>query len=141
MKTRNDTWRALVKGEPVDPADAHGYIKRAFRQTVPHVLGAMRLLAGTFTPTELNEKGFGLYAEFRPAAEKWGARSEMRMSNILALRRQQPSQAGFGDAIVHLAACTDNGPEAGQEMGEPLLKRVRVATDDVPLPDVGAASC
>ncbi|KAH8113260.1 hypothetical protein DFH11DRAFT_1601049 [Phellopilus nigrolimitatus] len=53
-------------GEPVEPASAFAYMSRAFRQTLPFIMGAMRLLADTFSPTELNEKGFGLYAEFRP---------------------------------------------------------------------------
>ncbi|EJD53607.1 hypothetical protein AURDEDRAFT_95872 [Auricularia subglabra TFB-10046 SS5] len=93
LKTREDKWRALVKGEPVDPMDAHGYIKRTFRDAAPQVLGAMRLLAATFTVAELNDRGFGLYADFRPAAEKWGARSEMRLANILALRRNIAARA------------------------------------------------
>jgi hypothetical protein len=36
----------------------------------------------------LNEKGFGLYAEFRPVVEGWGGRGELRCDKILALRRK-----------------------------------------------------
>lgn len=86
--TKTGGWRALVKGEPVDPGTAFAYIQRAFRQTMPHVLGAMRLLAETYSPTALNEKGFGLYADFRPQVDAWGQRSEMRCASILALRKQ-----------------------------------------------------
>ncbi|KZW04218.1 hypothetical protein EXIGLDRAFT_716214 [Exidia glandulosa HHB12029] len=128
MKTRNDTWRALVKGEPVDPAEPHGYIKRAFRQTLPHVLGAMRLLAQSFAPSELNDRGYGLYAEFRPSTVEWGARSEMQIDNILSLRKSQVVGAGAAEVhqttpVVHEAA-----PE---EASEPLAKRAKPTEDTI----------
>lgn len=47
----------------------------------------MRLLASSCTPAELNRKGFGLYAEFRPVVEGWGGRAEMRCDAILELRQ------------------------------------------------------
>ena len=55
---------------------------------MPYVLGAMRLLAETYSPTELNKIGFSLYADFRPEATDWGARSEMRCEKILALQKK-----------------------------------------------------
>jgi len=48
----------------------------------------LRLLANSYGPQELNEKGFGLYAEFRPNVEGWGGRGELRCDKILALRRE-----------------------------------------------------
>ncbi|KAL5527335.1 hypothetical protein ACEPAG_6126 [Sanghuangporus baumii] len=86
-ETQTGEWRALVKGEPVDPGSAFSYVSRAFRQTLPHVAGAMRILAASFPPAELNEKGFGLYAEFRPDVGGWGQRAEIRCANILGLRK------------------------------------------------------
>ncbi|EJD01102.1 uncharacterized protein FOMMEDRAFT_90098 [Fomitiporia mediterranea MF3/22] len=85
--TQSGEWRALLKGEPIDPASAFSYISRAFRQTLPFVAGAMRKLADSFPPAELNEKGFGLYAEFRPDVGGWGQRAEIRCSNVLGLRK------------------------------------------------------
>ncbi|KAL5488105.1 hypothetical protein ACEPAI_6213 [Sanghuangporus weigelae] len=86
-ETQTGEWRALVKGEPVDPGSAFSYVSRAFRQTLQHVAGAMRILAASFPPAELNEKGFGLYAEFRPDVGGWGQRAEIRCVNILGLRK------------------------------------------------------
>ncbi|THH08656.1 hypothetical protein EW145_g2574 [Phellinidium pouzarii] len=97
---RSSEWRALVKSEPVEPATAFAYVSRAFRQTLPFITGAMRLLAETFSPLELNEKGFGLYAEFRPEVDGWGKRAEMRCSTILSLRKVRSAGAektGSGD--------------------------------------------
>ena len=48
----------------------------------------MRLLANSYGPQELNEKGYGLYAEFRPDVEGWGGRGELRCDKILVLRRK-----------------------------------------------------
>ena len=103
--TQADEWRALVKAEPVEPASAFSYISRAFRQTLPYVAGAMRLLATTFPPVELNEKGFGLYAEFRPDVDEWGKRAVIRCSTILDLRKPPDEQHA------------DNAPSAPDEPG------------------------
>ncbi|KAI5124919.1 hypothetical protein M0805_007347 [Coniferiporia weirii] len=131
---RSSEWRALVKGEPVEPASAFAYVSRAFRQTLPFIMGAMRLLAETFPAPELNEKGFGLYAEFRPAVNGWGKRAEMRCAAILGLRKtrtiEQPERAESTDAnsaegadrdIVRIT--TVEGIDAHAE--EPSHKRVK----------------
>jgi hypothetical protein len=39
------------------------------KQTTPYVVGAMRLLAGSYEPEELNRKAFSLYCDFRPEIE------------------------------------------------------------------------
>jgi hypothetical protein len=69
------------------PGGAFSYISRAFRQTTPHVIGALRLLAATFGVQELNEKGYALYAEFRPDVEGWGGKGEVKCETILSLKR------------------------------------------------------
>jgi hypothetical protein len=47
----------------------------------------MRHLANSFEPADLNAKGYGLYCEFRPPAERWAEKSELRLESILNLRR------------------------------------------------------
>ncbi|KLO08268.1 hypothetical protein SCHPADRAFT_916979 [Schizopora paradoxa] len=89
-------WRALVKSEPVSPAAAFAYMTNAFRQTLPYVMGALRLLAGTFSPAWLNEHGFELYKDFRPEADRWGERAELRCARILGLRRKGGRSDGEG---------------------------------------------
>lgn len=55
---------------------------------MPHVTGAMRLLAESYPSEELNDKAWGLYAQFRPPAEGWGKRAEMNCATILNLRNR-----------------------------------------------------
>lgn len=52
-------------------------------------MGALRLLAESYTPEELNGKAWALYTQFRPEVNEWGKRSEVSCSKILALRKQQ----------------------------------------------------
>ncbi|KIK68059.1 hypothetical protein GYMLUDRAFT_154641 [Collybiopsis luxurians FD-317 M1] len=84
---QNDRWRALHNSKPMQPSAAFSYISRSLRQTMPFIIGALRLLADSFTPQEINSRAWGLYVQFRPPAEGWGERSEVRCSTILALRK------------------------------------------------------
>lgn len=52
-------------------------------------MGALRLLAESYTPEELNGRAWALYTQFRPEVNVWGKRSEVSCSKILALRKQQ----------------------------------------------------
>lgn len=70
------------------PSSAYSYVINALKQTAPYIVGAMRLLASTFTPAELNQKGFGLYASFRPQVDSWGKRSTVKCTDILDLRKK-----------------------------------------------------
>ncbi|GAA6000798.1 hypothetical protein JCM10207_004665 [Rhodosporidiobolus poonsookiae] len=87
LSTQHGEWRAISKGLVAEPAKAFAYIRGAFRQQLGAVIGAMRLLANSFSPAELNQKGYGLYLEFRPDVEGWGKKGEVKMSSILNLRR------------------------------------------------------
>jgi len=83
----DEQWRGVVKGEMVEPSKAFGYLQRSFRQQLGSVIGAMRMLANSFPPKELNEKGYGLYIAFRPPGDAWGEKSQMKLSDLLALQR------------------------------------------------------
>ncbi|KAK0230875.1 hypothetical protein IW262DRAFT_1262902 [Armillaria fumosa] len=85
-QSQSNQWRALLNSKPAQPSSPFSYISRSFRQTTPHIIGALRLLAGSFTPKELNNKGWALYTEFRPSVNAWGERSEVRCETILNLR-------------------------------------------------------
>ncbi|KAI0723273.1 hypothetical protein C8Q76DRAFT_722285 [Earliella scabrosa] len=97
-QTVSGQWRALSSGAPVAPTSAFSYITRALRQTAPHIVGALRLLAASFSPAELNSNGFALYADFRPEADGWGQRGEVRCSTILSLRKAVTGGDLAGDA-------------------------------------------
>lgn len=85
-QSQSDQWRALLNSKPAQPSSPFSYISRSFRQTTPHIIGALRLLAESFTPRELNNKGWALYTEFRPSVNAWGERSEVKCETILNLR-------------------------------------------------------
>jgi hypothetical protein len=62
-------------------------------------------LAESFPPPELNSKGFGLYAEFRPDVDGWGKRGEVRCEQILSLRKKDRStvaETAMKDEVVKL---------------------------------------
>ncbi|KAJ3501177.1 hypothetical protein NLJ89_g9458 [Agrocybe chaxingu] len=86
-------WRALANNKPVPPMSAFSYITRAFRQTLPHVMGSLKLLAESYSSGELNGKAWSLYADFRPKVNEWGKRSEVHCSVILDLRRKIPERS------------------------------------------------
>ncbi|KAH6915378.1 hypothetical protein BKA70DRAFT_1258806 [Coprinopsis sp. MPI-PUGE-AT-0042] len=87
-QTQEGRWRALSNGSPVPPINAFTYICRSFRQTTPFVIGALRLLAQSYTCSSLNQRGYSLYCDFRPETEEWGKRSELSCAKILGLRRE-----------------------------------------------------
>ncbi len=87
-QVQSNQWRALVNGTPAQPSVAFSYISRSLRQTTPYIIGAMRLLAESFAPAELNQKGWDLYAEFRPVVSGWGERAEVKCDSILGLRKK-----------------------------------------------------
>ncbi|PPQ98513.1 hypothetical protein CVT24_004004 [Panaeolus cyanescens] len=91
-KTQSGQWRALSNGEPSQPSSAYSYLSRSFRQTTPHIIGALRLLADSYDEKELNIKAWSLYADFRPSVKEWGKRSEVRYDVILGLRKQKSKQ-------------------------------------------------
>lgn len=102
-QTQSSQWRALSSNTPALPGTAFSYISRAFRQTTPSIVGALRLLAASHSPQELNEVGYGLYTEFRPAVEGWGKRGEVRCETILKLRKTTKTEgAGGGSEPTHV---------------------------------------
>jgi len=106
------------------------------KQTAPYVVGAMRLLAGSYEPEELNQQGFSLYCELRPDIEPgqsgWGKRGKVSCELILRLRkaRVDPKEDGvvgdLNDAkpvpdIQHTLTVKDES-----EGGEPRPKKPRI---------------
>ncbi|EJF61207.1 hypothetical protein BD309DRAFT_1072100 [Dichomitus squalens] len=136
-QTASSQWRALSSGAPIAPTAAFSYITKALRQTAPHIVGALRLLATSYSPQELNEKGFSLYADFRPQSEGWGQRGEVRCSTILALRKARReseasddptrTEAPSVDSIVKVEPQEDPGP-AQAPSEEPAAKKPKRET-------------
>ncbi|KAI0308853.1 hypothetical protein OF83DRAFT_1253700 [Amylostereum chailletii] len=89
-QTASESWRAFSpeSSSPAPPAAAFAYISRALKQTAPAIVGAMRLLASSYTPEELNKMGWSFYADFRPDVDGWGKRGQVKCQSILALRKK-----------------------------------------------------
>ena len=135
-QTASSQWRALSAGAPVAPTAAFSYITKALRQTAPHIVGALRLLAASYSPQELNEKGFALYADFRPESEGWGQRGDVRCSTILGLRKVRgesaaddsaKTEAPSVDSIVKVELQEDPGPGPSEELA---AKKLKLETSD-----------
>ncbi|KAJ3866084.1 hypothetical protein EV359DRAFT_72057 [Lentinula novae-zelandiae] len=123
---QNNCWRALHNGTPAQPSTAYAYLSRSLRQTMPFIMGALRLLVNSFTPQEINEKAWGLYTQFRPAGEGWGERSEVRCTTILALRKL-PSSDGANEEQINPGAESEvrYGEEANFTAEDRGSKRVK----------------
>ncbi|EIN10463.1 hypothetical protein PUNSTDRAFT_100008 [Punctularia strigosozonata HHB-11173 SS5] len=107
------SWRALNAGVPASPSSAYSYIQRSFRQTLPYVMGALRLLANNYSDrsAELNKAGFALYAEFRPENVGWGERGKVSCETILSLRKE--SEATKAHDVDEKLKHADAGNDAG----------------------------
>ena len=135
-KTKSDSWRALLKGEPIDPGSSYKYITSSFRQTLPYIAGALRLLAQSFEPSELNTKGFGLYADFRPEVDKWGERASVRCERILGLRSKrdvvsikeedEDGGRGQGRGGVEIETKEEGGSQVKNEEEVPVIKKAKM---------------
>jgi len=94
VKTK-DGWRALAKDAPLEPGAVERYLKSKFKDTLPSVLAAMRKLAASRTPKELENEAYALYEQFRPdipAGEAgWGKAGELSLATIEALTSRKSS--------------------------------------------------
>ncbi|KAL0949467.1 hypothetical protein HGRIS_009520 [Hohenbuehelia grisea] len=116
------------------------------RQTTPHIMGALRLLADSAgSPTALNNDAWSLYADFRPEVSGWGGRGEVRCERILSLRRTAPPEAdsslpgGIKDVKANVVQYSSHSDDTGQssstapeaslnDVGEPVSKKARMMT-------------
>lgn len=122
------------------------YLKRAIAEqlilgTSLVFPGALRLLASSFTPDNLNRQGYSLYCDFRPDVASgesgWGAKAAMKLKTILDLR---PHAAGIKKDDEEIKRereearvnCDDGDGEAqeGDDDDEPKRKKVKLEVDN-----------
>jgi len=90
----------------------------------------MRLLAESYEPEELNQKGFSLYRDFRPEIEPgksgWGKRGKVPCEVILRLRKEKEEMGAVGgiDEDVKPVPTIQHTPKV--ECGEPWPKKPRI---------------
>ncbi|WWC65664.1 uncharacterized protein I303_108285 [Kwoniella dejecticola CBS 10117] len=77
------TIRAIQKGVPVGPGQGYLYITRTFKDYTPHVMGALKLVADSYEPEELNRIAGHLYNDFKPDVVEWGQRGTLELAKIL----------------------------------------------------------
>jgi hypothetical protein len=90
-KRTEDGVRAVVKADPIDPAEVEQYLRGKFGESLGAVREAMEALAGSFGDEDLTEAAYELYETFRPkiAAGKrgWGQKGELDLDLVRSLAR------------------------------------------------------
>jgi hypothetical protein len=78
--------RAADDGKPASARSARAYVEKAFGADLAAAEAAMRRLAWSLSPEELNRVGFRLYERFRPevppGAQGWGAKGVLDLARI-----------------------------------------------------------
>lgn len=134
LSTASGEWRALDPHKYSDkgsdhselvsePHSAFNYVRKNLAQQLGATVGAMRLLAESFPPQELNRKAFGLYYDFRPEVDGWGAKGEMKLASILELRRHlthegEEKMKEEGDGSVEEAIKVEGEDAQGNKQGK-----------------------
>jgi hypothetical protein len=81
--------RAATKSGPIEPETVERYLEIKFGDALPEARKAMMELASVFDPDELEQRGFGLYEQFRPQIPEgvsgWGAKGELDLGRIRKL--------------------------------------------------------
>jgi len=80
-------WKGIRRRDkPIDPQSVEKYLREKFGPALEDVQRAMRGLAQTIEPKELNDKAFSLYERFRPhipeGLRSWGAKGELNLKLI-----------------------------------------------------------
>ncbi|HXF64650.1 MAG TPA: hypothetical protein VNK95_23665 [Caldilineaceae bacterium] len=84
-------WRALSKGEPIDPDSVRRYLEKKFGEDLAETRAAMAELAGAYAPRQLAGRAYDLYEQFRPEIPEgkkgWGAAGLLDLDLIRKLGR------------------------------------------------------
>ena len=100
IQLRHGQYRGLHAGEVVPPTRAFDYLRRSMFQMLPHVMGALTLLANAYMGPHndadaLQRQAYALYVDFRPDTQgAWGKRAPLSLDTILDLRAGAAQSAG-----------------------------------------------
>lgn len=85
----DDGVRAVSKGRVMDAASTERYLESKFGGSLEAARAAMRELAKSFKPLELDARAFGLYERFRPTIPQgqagWGAKGQLDLTLLRSL--------------------------------------------------------
>ena len=83
--------RALSKDEAISPASVQKYLEQKFGHDLEQARAALKTLAKSFSPAQLQDRAYPLYEKFRPKIPEgkkgWGAKGELDLDLILSLRK------------------------------------------------------
>jgi len=86
-----DGLRAAINGEVIRAESVETYLRQKFGDDLDSAHTAMRELAETYTPGELESSAYHLYEEFRPeipeGTKGWGAKGELDLDHIRSLAK------------------------------------------------------
>lgn len=89
VKKTKEGVRALSGDAITSPEQVRGYLARSFGESLGPVFEAMKELAGSIAPEELERIAFGLYERFRPAVASgqrgWGQKGTLDIERIRSL--------------------------------------------------------
>ena len=89
----DDGLRAEENGRAMDPTSVERYLRQKFKEDLPEVRRAMKTLAESLGPDELERRAFDLYEEFRPEVPEgkrgWGAAGELDLGKIEKLAKKR----------------------------------------------------
>ena len=81
--------RAVNKEKPIEPMSVERYLESKFSFSLDPVRAAMRDLAKSFRPEQLQKNAFTLYEKFRPPIPEgvrgWGAKGKLDTKRIRSL--------------------------------------------------------
>jgi hypothetical protein len=83
--------RAVVLDKPIDSGSVEEYLQKKFGGTLAAARKAMRALASSFAPADLEEIAFSLYEQFRPEIPRgkkgWGQAGALSLEKIRSLAK------------------------------------------------------
>jgi hypothetical protein len=110
-----DGLRAISKGAIFNPDSVERYLRGKFGDALVPVRTEMKRLASRFTPEQLNQEGFHLYEQCRPAVPRgergWGAKGVLEASKINpSAGTPMLSAAGWGHNMLRATASWFRSP-------------------------------
>jgi hypothetical protein len=92
VQETDDGLRAEEKGKAVDPKVVERYLEQKFKDNLSAAREAMRALANSIDPKDLEKRAYDFYEAFRPEVPEgkrgWGAVGELDLEKIQAMAKK-----------------------------------------------------
>jgi hypothetical protein len=145
---KSQEWRGISQGQVVSPDNAFRYISKSMQQTLPAIMGALMLLADSFTSNTgdqgddlynpstaadlLHANAYNLYTQFRPSTSiEWGKKSTFFCGKALALRRGRDEDVSLWEEIEDGSRGRMGQQSEIEAFEQELRNLVKTETEDV----------